>query len=226
MDKTSIIIYGITILEPVTLLTDFITAFLSLFFSIKLLRTGLAGYKSSWFVFFIAFGISTMVAGVAHGFYLYFGKVFLMFSWTFGAISIFPLTNATIILIKNKHFRKLLQYLLLLIIISSFVLIYYYKNFLVVTFMTAVCVMGIKFPTLIYYNRKCHENYYKFILLGIGISAFSAIIHGFKISISPWFNHKDISHVILSISLLFFYYGAKNELHCKKNSVLHIKKSK
>jgi hypothetical protein len=42
------------------------------------------------------------------------------------------------------------------------------------------------------------------VLLGV----ISAVIFSFEWGLSPWFNHNDISHVILSFSAYYMYKGA------------------
>jgi hypothetical protein len=56
------------------------------------------------------------------------------------------------------------------------------------------------------YN-KLNERGSGFVVFGIGVSFISIITHTLKISINEWFNYKDISHVIISISLLIIYKG-------------------
>jgi len=45
-------------------------------------------------------------------------------------------------------------------------------------------------------------------MLAVGVGLLSAFIFSFEWGISPWFNHNDISHVILSFSALSLYKGA------------------
>ena len=46
------------------------------------------------------------------------------------------------------------------------------------------------------------------LMLGIGVGLLSALVFSFGWGLSPWFNHNDISHVILSCSALILYKGA------------------
>jgi hypothetical protein len=47
------------------------------------------------------------------------------------------------------------------------------------------------------------------VLVGVIINAFTAYIHSNKISISKWFNHNDIGHIML---ILGFYFMAKGAI--------------
>jgi hypothetical protein len=46
------------------------------------------------------------------------------------------------------------------------------------------------------------------LLMAVGIGSVSAVVFATGWGVSPWFNHKDISHLIISISVLFIYKGA------------------
>ena len=43
----------------------------------------------------------------------------------------------------------------------------------------------------------------------VAIGLLSALIFSYELGLSPWFNHKDISHVILSYSAFSMYKGAE-----------------
>jgi hypothetical protein len=49
----------------------------------------------------------------------------------------------------------------------------------------------------------------KLFLTAVAFSAIAAIIYMNKWSLSVWFNYNDISHILMSISALFFYIGAR-----------------
>ena len=45
-------------------------------------------------------------------------------------------------------------------------------------------------------------------MAAVGIGFISALVFSFEWGLSPWFNHRDISHVILSFSVFGMYKGA------------------
>jgi hypothetical protein len=47
------------------------------------------------------------------------------------------------------------------------------------------------------------------IVLGILVSFLSIIVHSLKISLHEWFNHKDIAHVIMIVSMIIIYRGIR-----------------
>ena len=54
------------------------------------------------------------------------------------------------------------------------------------------------------------------VLVGVIINAFTAYIHSNKISISKWFNHNDIGHIML---ILGFYFMAKGAIKLQENAI-------
>ena len=52
----------------------------------------------------------------------------------------------------------------------------------------------------------------KLFLIAVGFSALGALFFMNKWGFSPWFNHFDISHVLMTFSAFYFYLGAKEIL--------------
>ena len=42
---------------------------------------------------------------------------------------------------------------------------------------------------------------------GVGIGFLSAVIFSLQWGISQWFNHRDVSHIILCFSVIYVYKG-------------------
>lgn len=55
------------------------------------------------------------------------------------------------------------------------------------------------------------------IAFGFGFSFLSVGIHAGKISLNEWFNHKDISHVIIIIGLIIIHSGVEKTLSAEEN---------
>ncbi len=46
------------------------------------------------------------------------------------------------------------------------------------------------------------------LMLGVGVGLVSAFVFSYEWGLGPWFNHNDLSHVILSYSAFTVYKGA------------------
>jgi len=46
------------------------------------------------------------------------------------------------------------------------------------------------------------------LLIGAGVMLFSGPVMATKFQLSPWFNHNDISHILIATSMFIFYKSA------------------
>lgn len=67
------------------------------------------------------------------------------------------------------------------------------------------------FNLVVYLKTKKKGS--KLFLIAVGFSALGALFFMNKWGISPWFNHFDISHILMTFSAFYFYLGAKEELN-------------
>jgi hypothetical protein len=67
------------------------------------------------------------------------------------------------------------------------------------------------FNLLVYLKTKKKGS--KLFLIAVGFSAIGALFFMNKWGFSPWFNHYDISHILMTFSALYFYIGSKEILH-------------
>ena len=57
------------------------------------------------------------------------------------------------------------------------------------------------------YQRTSSKGVVK-VMGAVAIGLLSALIFSYELGLSPWFNHNDISHIILSYSAFIMYKGA------------------
>ncbi len=224
MIKTSIELFGILILEPVTLITDVFTACVSLILFFKLNReTVKSSAKRLWILFFFLFGFSTLISGFAHGMYNYLGHISLTIGWAMGVFSVFFIENATFIGIDSKKYQNAFRIFSIIQLSVTILLIYRTQLFIPVTISSAIGMLLIILPLRIFMLAKYKDESSRKIIIAIFIAFLSAVVHTFRLSLHQWFNHKDLSHIILSISLIFFFLGARSELLSESSSKTKIK---
>jgi len=95
-------------------------------------------------------------------------------------------------------------------------------TFVIITFLTlnfffvevhsayGLLVVVTSFNLIVYIKTKSKGS--KLFLIAVGFSALGALFFMNKWGLSIWFNHFDISHVLMTISAYFFYLGAKKIL--------------
>lgn len=202
---------GCRIAEPVTVLTDILLSVFCFYFYNKLHvakhQTELGKY---WRFFFLFIGLSTFIGAVAHGLKEYMPQGLFHMVWmTMNLISIpssYYLLKVTITL---SHFteekKKNLSSISLvgMCFLGLFTIIY--NQFDIIKINAAVVIL----LTLVrhYHSYKRGYTGCGYIFFGFAFSLLSVIVHSLKISYSEWFNFKDISHVIMNISLYIIFTG-------------------
>jgi hypothetical protein len=154
-------------------------------------------------------GLSTFIAGTTHAFRGYMNNSLYMFLWlatqVLICISVYFASRGTIESeYKNSMFYKGIV-LVQLITFSALVIII--KDFKIASIATAFGLIPIM---IIYYANHLKDNpSKKLIALGVFVSFLTAIVFQLKLSIDKWFNYKDLSHIIIMVSLWLMYKGVK-----------------
>jgi hypothetical protein len=214
MNQPSIHLVGLQIDEPVTTLTVLIVSFIC-FYSFVRLRFIPVQNKVHFYLqyYFLSMGIATALGGIIGHAFLYA----LTFEWKLAG---WITSMFSIMLVE----RAAIEYALPLIHNRMGAIFKWVNLFELCTFITLTCIR------LDFFFVEVHSSYgllivvaslnlyvfmklktagSKLFLIAVGFSAIAALIYMNKWSISVWFNYNDISHVLMSISALFFYFGAR-----------------
>lgn len=214
MEIATVQIGNLIIGEPMTSLTDIIIAVTSftLFFRIRD-RLNESYFYQSWRMFFLFMGISTTFGTVAHA--LNGSRAVELYNVLFqcmticSSVAVFYALQATISFMSlsdtMRRYMHAGNVVLLFIFIAYTIMLSDFEIFklhaggaLFIIFLTHLIAMG--------------KNHWGsgWIVSGMLLSFFTVFIHSIQFSISRWFNYKDISHVIMVMSLLFIYMGIKS----------------
>lgn len=214
--QPSIHIFGLLIEEPVTTLTDLLVTAICLYAFFKLGKiANKQPVKTYLRIYFLSMGIATAIGGlIGHGFFYAFdyNMYWKLPGWLTSMVSIAMLERASIEYSRrliNKKTGVVFAWLNITELFTFMVITLVSQNFFFVEVHSAygllVVVSGFNF--YIYYNTKSKGS--KLFLIAVGFSAISALVFMNKWGISKWFNHFDISHVVMTISAWYFYRGAK-----------------
>jgi hypothetical protein len=206
-----IYIGSLKIQEPITVLTDLIVVCVCVFAFIKTKNKqsnkGVELYR--WF--FLTTGISTLVSAIiGHAFLYQWGFNAKIYGWVAGIISIafgqFAALYHTREIIGEKKFT-VLSWINAFEICLALVLVFVVFKFVVVEVHSAVGL--ILTVTLLEYINYQHTKSVlsKHMMMGVGIAVFAVLCHIFKLAISIWFNHMDLSHIIIALSVYTMYQG-------------------
>lgn len=200
--------------EPITVLTDLI--FCGVCFYAYFKTKGISSIRAIklYNLFFLATGFSTMVAAIiGHAFLYHFGQDAKIYGWVLGVFAIsfaqFAALYHTKSLLGNQVFKKLFIAFCIEIVLSL-IAVFYFWTFIIVIIHTAIALLVVV-TTLEYKKyKKTKSQLSKYMMIGVGILILAILSHVLKIDISKWFNHLDLSHVFMTISMYTMYYGVSN----------------
>lgn len=206
---TEIEVLDVVIRDPVTALTNILILAAALW-SWKRVKDAPASHTRSWGIFFLMLGVSSLVGVVVHGFSYYMNERTHFWVWILmGTAQNVGISFAQLATAQH-YFPREIRWIRLLIlaqlIATTFCFIYFetYEAAKLHVAFGLLPVMGWNIYQFIKRNKPAG-----WIALGIIISALTAAVHSFKISLGPWFNFNDIAHLLIVTSILVMYRGVK-----------------
>ncbi|MCF0207049.1 MAG: hypothetical protein HUK15_06430 [Bacteroidales bacterium] len=217
MELTEIFIGGIRILEPVTVLTDFIITAVCIYAYFRLRKQAKQNsYMRLYPWFFMFMAISCFCGGLlTHAIPYIFpeniGVWNKMPCWLFNILS-----TSTFMLCMVERYKALFsdsgrKKLLTAIwceIAIILCLLFVVKSFLIVEIQIAIAVLLTCVPMQIAILRKVKYKECTYNMIASMVLVITIAVMACKFSISKWFNYNDISHVIITITMFYYYLGA------------------
>ncbi len=204
MDQPSIHFFGYIIHEPTTSLTNLILSLFFMAYSMALYNSGAKNMAA----FFSFLTLSTFFAALGHGLYVDKNNLLQFISRTFNIAGIFIFSLYSISRLQKPSVRFGLKMLVLAQFVAALILILTFNRFWVVKWDALIGLGGMCLAIHLALVRNATDGN-AYIIYGLLINACSAFIFSQKISINKWFNHNDISHVILLIGFSFVAFGAQ-----------------
>ncbi|CAG5004005.1 hypothetical protein DYBT9275_03278 [Dyadobacter sp. CECT 9275] len=208
-------IFGVTVMEPSTVLSSLAMTVVCLYAFIHLNRLGRAHrmYKQIQY-FFLFMGIATAIGGVlGHGFLYVTGMRGKIPGWFASMIAVALFERAAIWHIKPLLARKsglFLGWLNYAELFIFFVLTFITLNFVVVEVHAFYGLFLMLFLIELYVYKKKRDPGSPYIFIATALGAVSAGLHALKFSFGPWFNYNDISHISMGASIWYYYQGARH----------------
>ncbi len=156
-------------------------------------------------------GLSTLVAAlIGHAFLYYFGTNAKMYGWLFGiagtSFAQFAAMYNTRGLIGESVFKKLILFNSLEVMAAT-AMVFITWSFVVVEVHTAYGLL-LNVVVLEFINYKKTESLLSIkVIYGIGLAVVAVLCHIFQLACSVWFNHIDLSHVFMALSMYVIYKG-------------------
>lgn len=216
MELTQIEPYGILILEPVTCLTDLITATVCFFAFFRLHQLERKEPEHSFLKFYFLFmGLATTSAGlIGHAFLYLVSFNWKMIGWTFSALAIFFIERSAILFSRPYMSDKLTRWLYRLNVAQAIIFFLVILNpetrsFSAVKINSTIGLVGFVFPLFYLYFKKTSHPGGRQIMIAIAAGIFPAITFNAEITFHRFFNYHDISHVLMAMVMFAMYLGAR-----------------
>lgn len=211
--KTSIDLFGIQVMEPVTAATDLLVSFVCLYGYSQLHKKGSSSSTVRLFkYYFLTMAFATLYGGIIGHAFLYL----LSFGWK---VPGWLISMASVALIERaaiSHAQPLLKpgigkffaamNIVELLTLTAIVL--FTLNFFFVEAHAAYGLLVVVFSFELFVYSKTKGEGSKLLLIAVAVSAIAATIHLTQLTINPWFNHLDFSHVVMAVAAYLFYQGA------------------
>lgn len=212
--QPSIELFGIVIHTPITALTDVLVAIICFVAYVKLNRLPDQGEVHRLFkYYFLSMSLATFLGGVVgHALMDYLPFYMKIPGWITSMLSVALLERAVI-----RHASRLMDakigaffsWFNIIELLTFMVLSLVTLNFKFVlahaAYGMAIVVTG--FTGFVYLKERSLGS--KQVLMAVLICSIGAFFFVFKIGISKWFNHVDISHVFMMIGSVFYYKGSR-----------------
>ena len=212
MEQPSIFFWGVEIQEPVTSLTDILVGIACIYAFVLLNKKGRPEKPFRYFRwFFITTGVATIMAGfLGHAFY-YAAETWLKApGWIISMLGVMFIERGSIAhaepLLNSKFVRffKAINVVELLIFMG---LTFYFMDFRFVQLHTFYGLVVVVFAFEGYVLYKTGQKEIWWILGSIISMVFCATVYLTKLALHPFFNHADLAHIFMLISVILAYQG-------------------
>lgn len=208
---------NIRIDEPITVLTDLLVVGICFFGYLKTASSNQSTAVKLYRWFLLVTGISTLVSAlIGHAFLYLFDFNAKIFGWITGIACIvfaqFAALQHAKEIIGEKKFKTLF-WLNVIEIVIAYILLFVVFSFVIVEIHSAIglILMVVVLESIVY--KKTKSVLSKGFITGVAIAVLAIICHIFKLAISVWFNHMDLSHIIIAISVYTMYKGILKEIN-------------
>ncbi|MFY0626094.1 MAG: hypothetical protein JXR07_07365 [Reichenbachiella sp.] len=203
MTKISFDFLGMTLLEPMALILNWLLCAQALLYFSKLNSANSSPFLKYWRAFFLFFAVSTFLGGLSHLFFGYLGILGKIPGWIAAVVAISCIEMAVASKAENSGTLrviiqgKFITTLLLLLLDFSF------KWVMVHTGIGLVAILGTASAIGIFKG----QNHLWFFIMAILAMTLALPFRLMDINLHLWFNRDDVGHTFMMITLFLFYRG-------------------
>lgn len=211
--QPSVEIWNLRIDEPITTATDLLMAAIC-FYAFFRIKQQESAKRIKWYFkyYFLTLGLGTLFGGLfGHAFLYRLSAPWKLVSWIFILISVALMAHALLELARpliRPGFTRLIARLNLLILSIALFVSLWTLAFSPVKLYTIFGMFVVVGSLSFFIFQKTGSKGAVRIMVAVVLGLISAFIFSYEWGLSPWFNHNDICHVILSFGTISIYKGA------------------
>lgn len=194
---------GFVIRDPVTAVTNIMMFFAGLLAWRRLIRDDITLRAARiWRWFFAGISIASLIGVIVHGLSFYTPENVHLSIWlTMGLVQSAGVSGAQLATVEQYwpvKLRLLQGFVIAQLVITTIVLISF-QSYTIVKYHLALGILPIMGWHLYQFSKNKKSGIW--IAGGVLVSGITGAVHGFKISLSLWFNYNDISHILVIVSV-------------------------
>lgn len=193
----------IIIRDPVTVLTNLMIVATGVLIYRRLLLPDIEYSPArTWRWFFMGIAASSLIGVIVHGFSYYTSLSTHRAIWlTMGFVQAAGISAAQLAAAQQHlpHLLRTLRPMIVVQLLLTLIALVVLQTYDVIKLHVAIGLIPVMSWKLTLSRRGF--QYGSWIGGGILVSALTAAVHTFKISLSPWLNYNDIAHLLVVISL-------------------------
>ena len=210
--QPSIEVWGIQIAEPITSITDVLIAVVCIWAYYKIKKTGSKKKEIQYLkIFFVSMSFATAFGGIiGHAFLHYLSFGWKLPAWLTSMISVAFLERSAIQYARNYIPKKLgtfFAYLNIIELITFIIITFSLLEFRWVEYHSAYGILFIVggFSAYMFYSHRSKASL--LFLIGVFFCVISAVVFTQGWGIDKWFNHMDVSHILMCVGAWAFCKG-------------------
>ena len=212
--QPSVYLAGIRIDEPVTALTDLLVSAVCLGAYLQLSKRGTTSNALLYFrYYFLLMALATLLGGlVGHAFLYALSFPWKLPGWVVSMLSVALIERSSIEYARPLVPARVARFFLTLNIIELITVMsitFYTLDFRWVEFHSGYGLLGVVLPFHFYRYRQTRDRGSLTVIAAVGIATLAAIVYMNRLALHTWFNHLDISHVLMAAGAYVFFLGAR-----------------
>lgn len=217
LERLPFSVFGLCLQEPMALVTNWIIAITAFILYFRL-KNAESSFQVSWRKFYFFFGLSTFFSGFGHVLFNYFDVYGKYPTWILGLIAAYHAGKAMISLnVIDTSTRRMFNWVLYAKLITFATLALILQSFIFVMVDAVITYLFFCLGFGIYYWRKGISSF-KYTVIAVLILFPSIFIFTLKVNPHIWFNKDDLSHILMALTIIFFYLGVSrlNEIELER----------